>query len=125
MSSETYQVELSPAAQRQIGKLPYEEQARLLIEDLLMALEDRTLSPTKAAELNSKVVAYFRRNLHRMAYADCLAKGLPIATGIVESTCKTLINRRMAGSGMLWSVDGAEAVLKLRVVLLDELWDDF
>ncbi|MBI4965790.1 MAG: type II toxin-antitoxin system RelE/ParE family toxin [Desulfomonile tiedjei] len=29
MSSETYQIELSPAAQRQIGKLPHEEQARL------------------------------------------------------------------------------------------------
>jgi hypothetical protein len=60
-----------------------------------------------------------------MQYSDYLAKGLPIATGIVESTCKSLINRRMEGSGMLWSVDGAEAMVKLRGIFLDKLWDDF
>jgi len=97
----------------------------LVIEDLGMALEDGTLSEAGAKELKSKVVGYFQNNRHRMAYADCLPKGLPIATGIVESTCKTLINRRMEGSGMLWSVDGAEAMLKLRGVFIDDLWDEF
>jgi hypothetical protein len=97
----------------------------LVIEDLLAALEDGTLSRGKAKELKSKVAGYFQNNRHRMAYSDYLAKGLPIGTGVVESTCKTLINRRMEGSGMLWSLDGAEAVLKLRGVFLDELWDDF
>jgi hypothetical protein len=110
---------------RERALLLLEGEVDLVIEDLLVALEDGTLSPTKAAELKSKVVGYFRNNRHRMDYADYLAKGLPIATGIVESTCKTLINRRMEGSGMLWSLDGAEAMLKLRGVFLDELWDDF
>jgi hypothetical protein len=31
----------------------------------------------------------------------------------------------MEGSGMLWSVDGAEAMVKLRGIFLDKLWDDF
>jgi len=97
----------------------------LVIEDLLAALEDGGLSRGKAREFKSKVAGYFQNNRHRMAYAEYLAKGLPIATGIVESTCKTLINRRMEGSGMLWSVDGAEAMLKLRGVFLDELWEGF
>lgn len=97
----------------------------LVIEDLLAALEDGGLSRGKARELKSKVAGYFQNNRHRMAYSEYLAKGLPIATGIVESTCKTLINRRMEGSGMLWSVDGAEAMLKLRGVFLDELWEGF
>lgn len=63
----------------------------LVIEDLLVALEDGTLSPAKAAELKSKVVGHLQDNRHRMAYADYLCRGLPIATGIVESTCKTLM----------------------------------
>ena len=54
-----------------------------------------------------------------------LAKGLPIASGVVESACNSLINTRMEGAGMFWSVDGAEAMLKLRGVFLDDLWDEF
>lgn len=64
-------------------------------------------------------------NRDRMAYDRHLAKGLPIASGVVESTCNSLINIRMEGPGMFWSTDGAEAILKLRGVFLDELWDEF
>jgi len=31
----------------------------------------------------------------------------------------------MEGAGMFWSTDGADAILKLRGVFLDALWDDF
>ena len=102
-----------------------EGEVDLVIEDLAASLEDGSLSRIKAKKLKSKVVGYFRNNRHRMSYAEHLSKGLPIATGIVESTCKTLVNKRMEGSGMLWSVDGAEAILKLRGLCLDELWDQF
>jgi hypothetical protein len=95
----------------------------ILIHFTFLTVEDE--SKGKAHELKSKVVGYYRNNRHRMQYSDYLAKGLPIATGIVESTCKSLINRRMEGSGMLWSVDGAEAMVKLRGIFLDKLWDDF
>jgi len=60
-----------------------------------------------------------------MDYDRLLAKGLPIASGVIESTCNSLINTRMEGPGMFWSVDGAEAILKLRGVLLDDLWEEF
>ena len=110
---------------RERALLLLEGEVDLVIEDLLWSLEDGSLTRGKAEELKSKVLGYFLNNRNRMAYGNYLAKGLPIATGIVESTCKTLINRRMEGSGMQWSIDGAEAVLKLRGVFLDELWDDF
>lgn len=96
-----------------------------VIEDFEMALEDGTLSTSNAKELNTKALGYFRNNRYRMAYDRLLAKGLPIASGIIESACNTLINIRMEGPGMFWSVDGAEAILKLRGVFLDELWDEF
>lgn len=96
-----------------------------VIDDLRIALHDGSLSSGKADDLKRKVLGYFERNRHRMAYDKYLERGLPIATGVIESTCKTLVNRRMEGSGMLWSMDGAEAMLKLRAVFLDELWDDF
>ena len=110
---------------RQRALLLLQGQVAVVIEDLLISLGDGTLSQAKAEELTRKVVGYFHNNRHRMAYDEYLAKGLPIATGVIESTCKSLVNRRMEGPGMLWSSDGAEAMLKLRGVFIDQLWDDF
>jgi len=110
---------------RERALLLLEGEVDIVIDDLLWSLVDGSLIKGKADQLKSKVVGYFQNNRHRMAYGDYLAKGLPIATGIVESTCKTLIQKRMEGSGMLWSADGAEAVLKLRGIFLDDLWNRF
>jgi hypothetical protein len=96
-----------------------------VIEDWEAALEDGTLSHSKADELQKKALGYFRNNRYRMDYDRLLAKGLPIASGVIESTCNSLINIRMEGPGMFWSVDGAEAILKLRGVFLDDLWEEF
>jgi hypothetical protein len=96
-----------------------------VIDDLEAALEDGTLSEAKGEELKSTVLGYFRNNQYRMAYDQLLAKGLPIASGVIESICNSLINIRMEGPGMFWSEDGAEAILKLRAVLLDDLWEEF
>jgi len=96
-----------------------------VIEDWETALEGGTLSRSKADELQKKALGYFRNNRDRMDYDRHLAKGLPIASGVIESTCNSLINTRMEGPGMFWSVDGAEAILKLRAVLLDDLWKEF
>lgn len=96
-----------------------------VIEDFEAALEDETLTSEQAEELKSKALGYFRNYRDRMAYDQYLAKGLPIASGIIESACNCLVNIRMEGAGMFWSTDGAEAILKLRGIFLDELWDDF
>jgi hypothetical protein len=96
-----------------------------VIEDFEAALEDGTLSGSKAETLETKALGYYRNNRDRMAYDRHLAKGLPIASGVIESTCNSLINIRMEGPGMFWSVDGAEAILKLRGVFLDDLWEEF
>ncbi len=96
-----------------------------VIEDFDTALDDGTLSVSKAKELKSEALGYFRNNRHRMSYDRNLAKGLPIASGVIESVCNSLINIRMEGAGMFWSTQGAEAMLKLRGVFLDDLWEEF
>jgi hypothetical protein len=61
-----------------------------------------------------------------LPYGDCLEAGLPIATGVIEGTCRSLIVHRMDRSGARWSLSGAEAVLKLRALVqsgdFDEYW---
>jgi hypothetical protein len=49
-------------------------------------------------------------------YPTALARGWPIATGIIEGACRNLVKDRMDLTGARWGLDGAEAVLKLRAL---------
>lgn len=72
-----------------------------------------------------RIIGYFQRNRYRMQYDEYLALGYPIGTGAVEGTCKNLVKERMEGTGMRWTMAGAEAVLKLRSVHRSHYWNDF
>jgi len=73
----------------------------------------------------STVVGYYERNRSWMQYNQYIAAGFPIGSGAVEGACRHLVKDRMEGSGMRWKVPGAEAVLKLRAVLLNGDWNVF
>jgi hypothetical protein len=49
-------------------------------------------------------------------YATALAKGWPIATGVIEGACRHLVKDRMDITGARWGLDGAEAILTLRAL---------
>ena len=71
------------------------------------------------------VAGYLHRNRERMRYHDYLANGWPIASGSVEGTCKNLVKDRMERSGMRWSPEGAEAMLRLRATHLSGDFDAY
>ena len=58
-------------------------------------------------------------------YPTALAEGWPVASGVIEGTCRYLVADRMDITGARWSVDGAEAVLKLRAVRANDDFDDY
>ena len=64
-----------------------------------------------------QVLRYFRRNRHRMRYADTQARHLPIGSGVVEAACKTLVTQRLKRSGMRWRRAGGQAILTLRALI--------
>ena len=51
-----------------------------------------------------------------MQYDQYLKMGLPIATGVIEGACRYLVQDRMDRTGARWSLNGAEAVLRLRAL---------
>lgn len=59
---------------------------------------------------------YLSNKAPYLDYPSALAAGWPVATGVIEGTCRYLVKDRMDITGARWSVDGAEAVLKLRAV---------
>ena len=79
---------------------------------------------TQAATLK-KTITYFENHRHMMNYADSLARGYPVATGLIEGLCNSLVNNRMEQSGMRWAFTGAEAMLKQRAVKKNGDWNDF
>jgi hypothetical protein len=61
-----------------------------------------------------EVLGYFRRHRRRMDYATAAERALPIGSGVVEATCKTLATQRLKRSGMRWRHAGGQAILTLR-----------
>jgi hypothetical protein len=58
----------------------------------------------------------------RLAYDRFRACGYDIGSGRVESACKHVVQMRMKRSGMIWSDEGAQDVLSLRVAYLNQAW---
>jgi len=67
-----------------------------------------------------------RTRTRLMRYAEALRYGLPIATGVIEGACRYLVKDRLGRTGARWSLEGAEAVLRLRALWasgdLDDYW---
>jgi len=84
----------------------------------------RRLSPGRREALATQQT-FFRRNHHRMTYAEFRRRGLPIGSGPVEAACKTLVKARLCRSGMRWTREGGQCILQLRTYAKSNRWDAF
>jgi hypothetical protein len=57
---------------------------------------------------------YLTNHAAYLNYPYYLAKGYPIATGVIEGACRHLGKDRMETTGARWGLEGGEAVLTLR-----------
>jgi hypothetical protein len=72
-----------------------------------------------------KAVTYLTNNHQHMRYDKALAAGWPIATGLIEGSCRFVIEDRSGITGARWSPDGADIILKLRAVVVNDDLDDY
>ena len=63
-----------------------------------------------------KSARYLLKHKRFLRYDEYLAKGYPIATGVIEGVCRHLLVDRLDITGARWGLIGAEAVIKLRAV---------
>ena len=68
---------------------------------------------------------YLLNHLPYLRYDRYLAKGFPIATGVIEGACRHLVKDRMEKTGARWSLTGAEAVLSLRALRCSNDFDEY
>lgn len=71
------------------------------------------------------VIHYYENNRCHMCYDEYLAAGYPIGSGVAEGACRHLVKDRLEGTGMRWTVPGAQAMLHLRAIYLNGQWDEY
>jgi hypothetical protein len=76
----------------------------------------------KPADTCANYLEHQKAYLHYDAY---LAAGFPIATGVIEGACRYLVRDRMEITGARWSLDGAEAILRLRSLRASGDWEAY
>jgi hypothetical protein len=78
-----------------------------------------------AATVRDAQVTYFTNQAGRMAYHRYRAEGWDIGSGMIESSCKTVIGQREKGAGMRWSDTGAQTVANVRLLLFNDAWEAY
>jgi len=76
-------------------------------------------------EKTQQYLNYFAARCDNMKYDEYLAAGYPIGSGVAEGACRHLVKDRMEQTGMRWRITGAQAVLSLRAIYLNDDWDTF
>ena len=75
----------------------------------------RALKGSKRAAVDT-CADYLLKYRDMLRYDQYLAAGSPIGTGVIEGACRYLVKDRMERTGARWSLQGAEAVLRLRAL---------
>jgi len=77
----------------------------------------------KALTTLLQVQAYFQRHHRHIRYQHFAQHQFPLGSGMVESSCKWLIQQRFKGVGMRWSEEGFNHLLLLRLAWVNQRFD--
>jgi hypothetical protein len=95
------------------------------IEKLVGVLRAIKSDNAEIAEKLRTEADYFERNRERMRYPTFRRQHLFVGSGVIEAGCKTVIAVRLKGSGMFWTVRGANAIVALRCCQLNGEFENY
>lgn len=95
-----------------------------VIAGLRRRLNGGKLGGSKRKVIKS-AVEYLANNRDHMRYDEYLAAGYPIGSGVAEGACRHLVKDRLEQTGMRWTVEGAQAMLHVRALYLNDQWEGF
>jgi hypothetical protein len=92
------------------------------IDGIVTAARKYPLEGVKKDEIDT-ALGYFENNAPRMRYHWFRQCGLFTGSGVIESSCKTIVGQRLKQSGMHWTVAGADAIIALRCREASRTWE--
>lgn len=97
-------------------------QHRQVLQNLTRLINTDLFEPDELDVLQ-QVHSYFQSHHQHIRYAHFKQQGYPLGSGMIESTCKWLIQQRFKGVGMRWSEDGFNHLLHLRLAWVNQRFD--
>lgn len=94
------------------------------VQAYLAAERAAVRSPPKRAAL-AEVSGYFGRRADSLGYAERLALGQSIGSGLVEGACKQVIGRRMKQTGARWRIRRANRMATLCCTFHGDSWTPY
>lgn len=94
------------------------------LEEHLTSSCAATRSARKRKALRQEI-QYFRRHEDHLDYAQQLAAGRTIGSGMVEGACKNVIGRRLKQTGARWRTRRANRMAVLCSTLYSDHWDHY
>ena len=91
----------------------------------LQHLAEQGELPAASRTRLEQIYGYFDHHRERIYYDRYLTAGYPIASGVIEGACRHVVKDRMERAGMHWTLPGAQALLNLRCVALNDEWEPF
>lgn len=95
------------------------------VHELIVELKkEHAVRRGERREILRQEIQYLENGAHRMNYPEYEALGLPIGSGCIESTCKS-VKHRFTAPGARWHRDKLQPLLAIRTALHNDDWGDF
>jgi hypothetical protein len=94
------------------------------IEQTIQAARPIAVRAAQRAALEA-LTGYLRPHAERLRYAERLAAGRPIGSGLIEGACKNYIGRRLKQTGARWVIRNANRMAVLGSLVYADQWDAY
>lgn len=100
-----------------------DKQKELLLESKVTTVIKNIKRQNSESKEGVLLINYYTNNAYRMDYKRYKSVGAGlIGSGAIESAHRTVVQKRMKQSGQRWSNKGAQNMLNLRVLTMNEQW---